>query len=223
MGLYLMSMRLIGMHLGPLHLSLPILIAVIALLLRHSGLWRRPRRKRAETRPANRHPIDELRPQTEHKPVEDPVVEPGHQDPNDELPPQADYEPVEEEPDVELAIPKTPRQATISQPYSIIAVHGLGSDADWSWTWQREGERSVEWLKDPSMLPGKVKRARILRYNYHSRWDVNAPDTCLEECGRTLIRRIHNFRADKKDRPLIFIGHSLGGLVIEYVSHNRNS
>jgi len=114
---------------GPLHLGLPILIAVI-VLLRYSGLGRRRRRRWAKTRPANRDPIDELHPQIEHSSVEDPVGEHGHPDPNDELPPQAEYEPVEEpnsepghqdlndelpphaeyepreEPDVELAIPK---------------------------------------------------------------------------------------------------------------------
>ncbi|MCJ1312483.1 hypothetical protein MMC25_006157 [Agyrium rufum] len=181
---------------GLLPLSLEILFAII-LFSRLQGVWKRPGGKRAGTRPANRHPIDVLYPTTEGRRNGDPDVEPDYSNPNVRLHPQVDPEP--DEADVD-----------------IIAVHGLGSDADWSWTWKQEGEASVEWLKDPRMLPGKVKKARILRYYYHSKWDIDAPDTCLEACGKSLISRLHTFRKDQKDRPLIFIGHSLGGLVIEY-------
>lgn len=107
---------------------------------------------------------------------------------------------------------------------SIVAVHGLGSNVDWSWTWKDDTQlvngkpRLVNWLSDEGMLPAKVSRARILAYNYESRWHMNAATTRLQVCGKHLADAIHEFREDCSDRPLIFIGHSLGGNVIQHVS-----
>ncbi|KAI3343673.1 hypothetical protein F4824DRAFT_440720 [Ustulina deusta] len=100
----------------------------------------------------------------------------------------------------------------------IIAVHGLGSNVDWSWTWQdKKGHRPpVHWLKDPNMLPHVVPHARIIAYNYDSRWHTDAPNTRLELCGEELVESLHNFRTDALERPIIFIAHSLGGLVVLY-------
>ncbi|KAI0849586.1 hypothetical protein F5Y00DRAFT_261371 [Daldinia vernicosa] len=100
----------------------------------------------------------------------------------------------------------------------IIAVHGLGSNVDWSWTWKGEDGKPpyVHWLKDPDMLPAVVPNARIMTYCYESRWHSNAPKIRLEICGEELIHSLHYFRTGVLDRPLIFIAHSLGGLVVLY-------
>ncbi|KAI1478702.1 TPR-like protein [Daldinia eschscholtzii] len=99
----------------------------------------------------------------------------------------------------------------------IIAVHGLGSNVDWTWKWRdKTGQRpSVHWLRDPNMLPGLLPRARILVYNYESRWDSKAPRTRLQLCSESLIDDIHNV-CKQSQRPIIFVGHSLGGLVVLY-------
>lgn len=99
---------------------------------------------------------------------------------------------------------------------SIIAVHGLGADVDKAWTWKR-GDILVNWLKDLHMLPSIVEKSRIMVYNYDSAWHANAPKTRLQLRGEALIHHIHSFRTGSADRPIIFIGHSLGGLVVEYV------
>ncbi|KAK5996960.1 Vegetative incompatibility HET-E-1-like protein [Cladobotryum mycophilum] len=97
----------------------------------------------------------------------------------------------------------------------IIAVHGLGSNVDWSWTWKEKGcEKSTHWLKDPEMLPLKVPNSRIMAYNYDSTWHMDAPKTTLQLCGEEFIQSVHRFRGDALGRPIIFIGHSLGGNVI---------
>lgn len=102
---------------------------------------------------------------------------------------------------------------------SIVAVHGLGSNVDWSWIWQdKTGLRpSVHWLKDLGMLPTIVPNARILAYNYESRWHADAPPTRLQLCCETLVQSLDNFRGQEPKRPILFIGHSLGGLIILYV------
>ncbi|GKT81415.1 PFS domain-containing protein [Colletotrichum tofieldiae] len=96
---------------------------------------------------------------------------------------------------------------------SIIAVHGLGANVDWTWTWKDGGKR-VNWLQDPDMLPAKVSKSRIMMYNYDSKWHVGAPKTRLQLCGEELIHAVHSFRAGGSKRPIVFIGHSLGGNVV---------
>lgn len=96
---------------------------------------------------------------------------------------------------------------------SIIAVHGLGSNVDWSWTW-KGAEPHVDWLGHPDMLPAKVPRSRVLVYNYESRWHKDAPKTRLQLCGEELLDSIYRFRLDVQDRPMVLVGHSLGGNVL---------
>lgn len=86
-----------------------------------------------------------------------------------------------------------------------------------SWTWKDQGRR-ISWLKDDDMLPSKVPNARIMVYRYDSKWHQNAPKTRLQLCGEELVRSIHMYRQGDQNRPIIFVGHSLGGNVIMQVS-----
>lgn len=67
------------------------------------------------------------------------------------------------------------------------------------------------------MLPAQVPQARIIAYNYDSKWHADAPKTRLRLCGEDLVASLTSFRTDCVDRPTIFIGHSLGGNVIQHV------
>ncbi|KAI0171027.1 hypothetical protein BJ166DRAFT_517548 [Pestalotiopsis sp. NC0098] len=99
----------------------------------------------------------------------------------------------------------------------VIAVHGLGSHVDWSWTY-RNGTQCVHWLRDTDMLPSIIPKSRIMVYIYESKWHADAPRTRLQLCGEELMNNVHNLRTETKanDRPIIFIGHSMGGNVILY-------
>ena len=80
------------------------------------------------------------------------------------------------------------------------------------------GEREVMWLKH--LLPAVVPCTRILKYNYRSTYLVNAPRESLRSLAERLVNTIHNVRRKEEDmtkRPLIFIGHSFGGIVIQEV------
>lgn len=116
---------------------------------------------------------------------------------------------------------------------SIVAVHGLGSNLDWAWTDEVSG---AMWLKD--FLPKACPRARIMAFNHNSAWNVDAPVKSVEVCGQQLLDALNYHRAvciqvaivflkaqflifpvlQETNRPIIFIGHSFGGIIIKKVS-----
>ncbi|KAI8623473.1 hypothetical protein F5Y19DRAFT_492559 [Xylariaceae sp. FL1651] len=114
-----------------------------------------------------------------------------------------------------LSIPMPPIDNS-NRYYSIVAVQGLGSNVDWSWTWQdkKSPRPPVHWLKDADMPPRVIPHARIIAYDYELRWHANAPKIRLELCGEELIKSLHSFRTDAQEHPTIFVAHSLGGLVV---------
>ncbi|KAI1115874.1 hypothetical protein F5Y14DRAFT_409581 [Nemania sp. NC0429] len=114
---------------------------------------------------------------------------------------------------LEILYPLPTDGANDESEVDIVAVHGLGSNVDWSWVWKEGGNR-VNWLQDSNMLPEKVPMSRIIAYNYDSRWHNDASKTRLELCGEELIHSVSSFRSGASHRPVIFVGHSLGGNVI---------
>ncbi|KAF8543181.1 hypothetical protein BDD12DRAFT_874965 [Trichophaea hybrida] len=97
----------------------------------------------------------------------------------------------------------------------VIAVTGLAGHAFGSW---RNRETNKMWLKD--LLPHDVQNIRIMSYGYNSSLlgDGKADNRLLDH-QRLFIQDIENARSSvKKNRPIIFIGHSLGGILILQVS-----
>lgn len=84
----------------------------------------------------------------------------------------------------------------------------------------------VFWPKD--LLPNleQCKHARILTYGYNSSFfdlteKVNFSDITSQ--GESLLNGLARVRADCDHRPLMFIAHSLGGLVVKAVSQPFSS
>ncbi|KAF4439923.1 ankyrin repeat-containing protein [Fusarium austroafricanum] len=100
-----------------------------------------------------------------------------------------------------------------SSAVDIVAVPGLSSHAIGSWTLS-DGSGDF-WLRD--FLPYDVPNARILVYGYDSKLDNSHSIENIETMGSALLQYLKAFRASTKtnDRPIIFIAHSLGGLIIK--------
>ncbi|ORY62117.1 uncharacterized protein BCR38DRAFT_347066 [Pseudomassariella vexata] len=100
----------------------------------------------------------------------------------------------------------------------IVAVPGLASHAIGSWK-APSGEDI--WLRD--YLPTDVSGIRVLLYGYNTNLLENKAKKSIEEMGKTLLESITTFRTNNgAKRPIIFIGHSLGGLLIkEALVHAR--
>lgn len=95
----------------------------------------------------------------------------------------------------------------------IVAVHGLGAIPDITW---KDSISGVNWLSDPCMLPALTPNARILRFGYDSLWLGKEPiRTRLPTIADKLLLVLARERQDHPRRPLVFIGHCFGGLVIQ--------
>ncbi|KAK2055217.1 hypothetical protein LY76DRAFT_520869, partial [Colletotrichum caudatum] len=94
----------------------------------------------------------------------------------------------------------------------IVAVPGLGSHPLGSW---KSPDSDDVWLRD--FLPKDVPNSRVLIYGYDTRLEDSRWKQSIEDLGGILLERLVAFRARDGTirRPLIFIGHSLGGLLVK--------
>jgi hypothetical protein len=120
--------------------------------------------------------------------------------------------------------------SSIQEPIEvdIVAIHGLNGDAFSTW----EHENGVLWLRD--MLPSTLPGARIFSYGYPAGLFFNKSVAGLRDYSQRLLRSLaDNFEegvsylrpsilaltfAEQEKRPIIFVCHSLGGIVCKQVS-----
>ncbi|KAK3616853.1 hypothetical protein LTR56_024852 [Elasticomyces elasticus] len=95
----------------------------------------------------------------------------------------------------------------------VVFVHGLGGDSLATWT-----KDDILWPK--ALLKERVPHARILTWGY----DADPVHFLRQQGHQTILSHAQGLLADMKDmresdeqktRPIIFVGHSLGGLVIK--------
>ncbi|KAF2801232.1 hypothetical protein K505DRAFT_381015, partial [Melanomma pulvis-pyrius CBS 109.77] len=113
---------------------------------------------------------------------------------------------------------EAPAETEAALIIDIVAIHGLGSHPDDSWcknAGTRETPRWVNWLEDESMLPAVAPNARIMRYGYQSQWfGKEAMHQSVSTVAERLLRTLKRRRKDARFRPLLFIAHCFGGLVV---------
>ncbi|KAH6706632.1 Alpha/Beta hydrolase protein [Leptodontidium sp. MPI-SDFR-AT-0119] len=97
----------------------------------------------------------------------------------------------------------------------IVFVHGLNpvNSLDFAFqTWTHPN--GTFWPKD--LLPKKIPNCRVLIFGYNSNVAFDVTQQGIKEHANTLLDRLSGNREDApSNRPIIFIGHSLGGLVIK--------
>jgi hypothetical protein len=86
-------------------------------------------------------------------------------------------------------------------------------------TWTYEGN-SACWARDNQFWDNeKLQRARVFSFGYNT--GIFAQSTAnMYNASDALLFDLHYARADvNKERPIIFIAHSLGGIVVKLVSY----
>lgn len=93
----------------------------------------------------------------------------------------------------------------------IIAVHGLQGDA--YKTWQHDNG----WLRD--FLPADIPNARIMAFGYNSTVTFSKSVAKIEDKALELLNHLSSKRsspaASNSLKPIVFICHSLGGIIVK--------
>jgi tetratricopeptide (TPR) repeat protein len=98
---------------------------------------------------------------------------------------------------------------------SIIAVHGLdplNNEEHGLSTWSQDG---VTWLKDFLPHHHRVKPLRVLVFGYNSSAVFGASTAGVYGAAESLINQLSLVRKDCPMRPIVFVCHSLGGIVVK--------
>ncbi|KAF2841091.1 hypothetical protein M501DRAFT_1013909 [Patellaria atrata CBS 101060] len=107
----------------------------------------------------------------------------------------------------------------------IIFVHGLGGHRINTWTLDPTKKFPVKTFWPGDLLPKACPTARILSFGYDSRFVKFFPfskpnlarEGTIDEYSTALYQNLASFRESTKtpvDRPIIYVAHSLGGLVV---------
>ena len=98
--------------------------------------------------------------------------------------------------------------------FSIVAIHGLnpfGSTTHATDTWKNKKSGNL-WLKD--QIPLTQPKARVLLYSYDSSPVFGEFHRFTHEAD-VFLERLHLRRDEDPKRPLLLVGHSLGGILIK--------
>jgi hypothetical protein len=106
---------------------------------------------------------------------------------------------------------------------SIVAIHGLYEDELQTWT---DSASKVLWLRD--LLPHRLHHFRALAYSYKvAKFTSPGTDTTNSALGdaQNLVAELYADRefCDAFDRPIIFICHGFGGLLVKRALAFSNS
>ena len=102
--------------------------------------------------------------------------------------------------------------SSIVPDVDIVLVPGLGADPVRSW---KSNSSEYNWISHKDGLVRDFPRSRILLYQYESAWTGPLKvKQYLTNLGMTLLHGLKIKREKCPRRPIVFIGHSMGGLVI---------
>ncbi|KAL8792427.1 MAG: hypothetical protein Q9195_004960 [Heterodermia aff. obscurata] len=109
--------------------------------------------------------------------------------------------------------PDAPKKSPADEPtVDIVAVPGLGANPEWTW----KSKNKVNWLQDSNMLPRTVTTARIMVFGYESQWfGKGAIKQRLSTVANQLVQALFFLRAKGSKRPIVFVCHCLGGIIVE--------
>jgi protein SERAC1 len=103
-----------------------------------------------------------------------------------------------------------------SRVLDVVAIHGLNGHYEKTWT-ETTSPRKINWLQD--LLPEQLPNARIMSYSYNSAVAFSKAAAGVKTFAEQLLEDLMAWRLTlyEQERPIIFICHSLGGIVFKQV------
>ncbi|KAE8419575.1 hypothetical protein BDV36DRAFT_134697 [Aspergillus pseudocaelatus] len=102
----------------------------------------------------------------------------------------------------------------------VFAIHGLGSNPKSAWRGYSQNGTEVYWLRD--LLPNVdgMGEARVTMINHQTSYLEDAAVMEFEDHAKRLLDDIERVRQTRelRCRPIIFIAHSFGGLLLKQVT-----
>jgi pimeloyl-ACP methyl ester carboxylesterase len=96
---------------------------------------------------------------------------------------------------------------------SVVLIHGLNGDSIETWT---HATTRLCWPRD--LLPEVLPCARVLSFAYNADIYANTSVAGIRGNANALLARLRDVREDQDcDRPIVFVAHSLGGIVLKQV------
>ena len=102
--------------------------------------------------------------------------------------------------------------AKFTNAHSVILVHGIGGH--WKESWERGDFSWVKHFLQPDLEKAGLTAA-IRSYGYDSRTSANSVAN-VEDVATALLSWMYNY---EPSGPIIFVAHSLGGLVVKKVGN----
>ncbi|RYP12927.1 hypothetical protein DL765_007097 [Monosporascus sp. GIB2] len=117
--------------------------------------------------------------------------------------------------------PKTPWQKPPTFQADIVLVAGLGGHPIETWQHEATAKSKTKsktlWPRD--LLPGHIRDIRVWSFNYNCTIKGSASIGGIRDHANSLLRELFNKEKEeevnKAPTPIVFVGHSLGGLVIK--------
>ncbi|KAL8911682.1 MAG: hypothetical protein Q9172_007630 [Xanthocarpia lactea] len=98
----------------------------------------------------------------------------------------------------------------------IVFVHGLGGSAMKTWSWKRDTAQFwPAWLGDDEQL----HKTRVFTFGYNSNFKGSGTNLNITDFAKDLLLHLLTFSQGDSEpiggRPIIFVAHSMGGLVVK--------
>ncbi|KAK4199523.1 hypothetical protein QBC40DRAFT_176104, partial [Triangularia verruculosa] len=105
----------------------------------------------------------------------------------------------------------TGAQAKSNTPaVDVVLVHGLDGDPIKTWT---EPDSGVLWPK--TLLPEKFPGARVMSFGYNADMYLNRSKAGIRANAEALLASLNGRRRGDPNRPIVFVAHCLGGLIVK--------